>query len=248
MSLIHRRRQSMGTSYKDLPDPYSYSSPSQGESITHSIPDTDAGINFEIARMGKYVQDFRANPLVVKTARNVVSLCNAKDKKCEMNALFLWTKNNFRYVNDPVLAEAIATPVQQLGSLMSPPSLLEAILGDALIRQMDSFGVGQSLLEPPNQIASTPCFDRKQIVRNRVSGDCDEGAIFLGTLLAAVGIVPRFRFGGQKTSDGKCNYHHVWLQGADDQGKWYDMDVTEDDSKLGWFHKDFNCFGHADIF
>lgn len=226
--------------------------PKRGESFSREIPADESGIrNFEVPQMVQYVKQFNAMPRIVKLARRIVSICPAKDKLCEMNALFLWVKNHMRYVNDPVDKEVIATAEYHLDDLAMPPDLVEAILGKELLQQMEGFGVQRSALGmKTNVIHCKACFEQNLSgPRPTTSGDCDEGATLLSTLLAAVGIVPRFRFGGtedSKSSDG-CNYHHVWVQANDGRGSWIDMDVTEAESKLGWFYPHFTCFGATPI-
>jgi hypothetical protein len=246
MSVIHFRR--MGR----LPSADSYPSPGRGQSWKQDIPDDERGIKFEIDRMVKYVKDFRADPVVVKTARRVVQLCAAKDKHCEMAALFTWTKGHFRYVNDPVNAEAIQTPPAQIAEILTPPDVIRAVLGEDLIQQMQGFGIGGAVLAAPNQVLARGCF-RDSIAGpmwHKTSGDCDEGATFLATMLAAIGISSRFQFGGSLDADGRTpNWHHVWTGGYDESsGKWIDMDITEERSNLGWRYPNFNAYGHVPIF
>lgn len=244
MSIIHLRR--MGR----IADPTEEASPGRGESIVRSIPDDEKGIRFEIGRMVRYVRDYRADPKVVKLARRIVQLCAAKDRLCEMKGLFLWTKGHFRYINDPVNGEAIMTAPAMIADIETPPEVIEAILGPDLVRQMQGFGIGAAALTPPSRIECRGCF------RDTLSGaeyigktseDCDSGAIFLGTMLAAIGIVPRFQFGGFAEASGDPNYHHVWVAGKADNGDWIDMDITEEKSTLGWSYP-FQARGHVDIF
>jgi hypothetical protein len=247
---ISRRRQSQLDALNDAP-------PGRGESIQRPMSAGADGIRkLEVPKMVQYVQTFNSDPKVVTLAQRVIQLCEAKDKMCEMNTLFQWVKNHFRYVNDPIDKEAIKTAPRMIGEIMTPPEVIEHILGPELITQMNGFGLGHgSLLEgDPRKrlVLCMGCFDQRLSgpVHSKGSGDCDDGATFLATLLAAVGITPRFRFGGQEDdsmSDG-CNYHHVWVQGQDDKGDWHDMDVTEKRSKLGWFYEGFSCTGVAAIF
>lgn len=249
MNQIHRRRGVPSEALSERP-------PGRGESIVRPMSDTAEGIRrLQVPKMVQYVLEYTGDPDVTKLARRVVSLCKAKDKLCEMNALFLWTKNHMRYVSDPVGKETIATPAMHLAEIMTPPSVVAAILGDRLLEQLRGFGVGRSVMGEDSQTTTIVC---KGCFRNELSGvshgftsgDCDEGSTFLATLIASVGIVPRFRFGGQEDSSSRdgCNYHHVWVQGQDDAGNWVDMDVTEQRSKLGWFHEGFGCTGVATIF
>ena len=248
MNIIVRKRHGahMSGDLAKLPD-----IPKRGGSASTPIPEDESGIrNFEVPRMVQYVKQFNANPRIVKLARKIVSICDAKDKICEMNALFLWVKNHMRYVNDPVDKEVIATAEYHLDDLMMPPDVVRAILGEQLLQQMEGFGIQTSALGKTNVIHCNACFSSGLTgPRPTTSGDCDEGATFLSTLLAAIGIVPRFRFGGtedKRSSDG-CNYHHVWVQANDGRGSWIDMDVTEKESSLGWFYPHFTCFGTTPI-
>lgn len=249
MNVIHRRR---GT----VPEALSERPPSRGETIIRPMSDTSEGIRrLQVPKMVQYVREFTGDPDITQLARRIAQLCEAKDKLCEMNALFLWTKNHMRYVNDPVGKETIATPKLHLAEILTPPEVVRAILGEELIQQMRGFGVGRSVMGDglrTNVLAYKACFrdELSGVHHGATSGDCDEGCTFLATLIASVGIVPRFRFGGQEDAgapDG-CNYHHVWVQAQDDTGNWVDLDVTEKKSKLGWFHDGFGCKGITTIF
>jgi len=55
----------------------------------------------------------------------------------------------------------------------------------------------------------------------RTSGDCDEYAPFTCTLLAAIGIRPRFRFGGRGTE-----LYHVWSEAELRDGVWCNLDPS----------------------
>lgn len=249
MNIIYRRRWSPSDALREAP-------PGPGESIRRSMPDTDEGIRrLEIPKMVQYVREYNSDPDIVKAARTIVSLCEAKDKRCEMASIFEWMKNHFRYVNDPVNKEVLATPRYHLAEVMTPPQVLHAILGDDLLRQMRSIGAGRSFVgsDPRKSIlVCRGCFEERLsgVYHSKTHGDCDEGATFAATMLAAVGIVPRFRLGGRESDqapDG-CSYYHVWVQGLDDDGHWIDFDVTEKRSKLGWFHDGFECTGVVSIF
>lgn len=249
MNIIVRRRMSQAEALSERP-------PGRGEAIIRPMPAGADGIRkLEVPKMVQYVQDFCNTPDVVTLAQRVVQLCEAKDKLCEMSALFNWTKNHFRYVNDPVDNETIKTASRMIGEILTPPEVIAAILGPELIQQMKGFGLGSSVItnDPRKSIIlCRGCFTDRLSgpAHSKTSGDCDDGATFLATLLAAIGITPRFRFGGQEDDsvhDG-CNYHHVWVQAQDDKGEWIDMDVTEKRSKLGWFFESFGCTGVAPIF
>lgn len=250
MNIIVRRRMSQADALAEPP-------PGRGQSILRPMSSGADGIRkLEVPKMVQYVQSFCNTENVVTLAQRIVQLCKAKDKMCEMNVLFQWTKNHFRYVNDPIDNETIKTAPRMIGEILTPPEVIEAVLGPKLIQQMKGFGLGEfsTLGDDPRKslILCKGCFDHRLSgpAHAKASGDCDDGATFLATMLAAVGIMPRFRFGGQEDDsapDG-CNYHHVWVQGQDDKGNWHDMDVTEDRSKLGWFYEGFRCTGVAPIF
>lgn len=240
-----------------LSSPTSYAKdgvPGRGESVREPIPNDERGIRFEIQKMREYVRHFSGDPVVVKLARRITELCPSKDRLCEMEAIFQWVKNHMRYVSDPENKELLSTPVLHISDIMTPPAVIKEILGENLINQMMGFGAGHSLIGDDRRkkiLMCQGCFlhDRLSGPYHRTSGDCDEGAVFLASLLAAVGIVPRFRFGGQESSSASdgCAYHHVWVQAQDDTGNWVDMDVTEEQSKLGWYFDGFGCTGIASI-
>jgi hypothetical protein len=249
MNIIIRRRMSQADAMAEAP-------PGRGQSILRPMPDGADGIRkLEVPKMVQFVREFCNTEDVVTLAQRIVQLCEAKDKLCEMNVLFNWVKNHFRYVNDPVENETIKTAPRMIGEILTPPAIIAAILGPELIQQMKGFGLGDSVItnDPRKSIILCQgCFhDRLSGPQHsKTSGDCDDGATFLATLLAAIGITPRFRFGGQEddSMDDGCNYHHVWVQARDDKGRWHDMDVTEKKSKLGWWYEGFGCTGTASIF
>lgn len=75
----------------------------------------------------------------------------------------------------------------------------------------------------------------------KISGDCDELSTLLASLLTAIGIVPRFRFGGNKQQ----GVHHVWVQ-ANIDGKWLDMDPSL--CKPAGKHHKFQLYASREIF
>lgn len=219
--------------------------PGRGEFFRTPTPNDERGIRFEVEKMVEYVKQFSGDRDVVVLAKRIAELCEPKDKLCEMTALFYWTKNHYRYVNDPVEKEMLTTPPRMVEDILAPPEVIREILGEDLIRQMHGFGVGKSILKRDRELRAESCFkDGRHCPR--ASEDCDSGAVFLATLFAAVGIVPRFRFGGTKAGE-RCNYYHVWTQGQGPGGEWIDFDVTEVSSKPGWFWPHFDCFGRASI-
>jgi hypothetical protein len=233
-------------------DPWADQPPVTGETLRRPISRDESGIRFEIGKMVQYAEHFMGDPVVIKTARTVTQLCPAKNKTCEMAALYQWTKNNFRYINDPDDREVISTPRVQIADIMTPPSVIRAILGDRLIDQMMHYGAKDEIVERlEGQIHAPGCFRASLTgpggVHPRTSGDCDEGATFLSTMLLAAAIPARFRFGGSENSDSSPNWHHVWVQGQNEMGDWVDMDITEPDKKLGWFFPAFKAYGYVPI-
>jgi hypothetical protein len=231
--------------------------PRTGESVLSPMADGQAGINFEVDKMSAYVREFRNDPLVVKTARRLVELCDAKDKTCEMNVMYTWVKNHFRYVNDTVDEEVIQTPASHLREIQTPPDVLRQLLGDNLISQLFGFGVSESLANPKhpgkNNFVCGACFvptglgSTKALHHGKTSADCDEGATFLATMLEAIGIPARFRFGAfTGCGEAEPAYQHVWVQGQNENGDWLDMDVTENDKSFLWFYDQFRCYGVTD--
>lgn len=226
--------------------------PGPGQSRMTPLTDDQAGIDFEIEKCIGYVREYRNDPVVVKTARKLVELCAAKDKVCEMQTIYNWTKDHFRYVNDPIDEETIQTPASQLREIQTPPSILRTLLGDRLIQQLFGFGVAESLTDPKfdgkKNFVCQSCFEPGlggPQHHPKTSGDCDEGATLLATLLAAVGIQTRFRLGAF-TCGAQPAYQHIWVQGRSERGDWIDMDVTEPKRGFGWFYESFRCYGHTD--
>jgi hypothetical protein len=235
-------------------DPFADPVPVTGETIRRPIARDESGIRFEIGKMVQYAEHFMGDPVVIKTARTVTQLCPAKNKSCEMAALYTWTKHNFRYINDPDDREVISTPRAQIADITTPPSVIRAILGDRLIDQMMHYGGGRAhdvVDRLEGQIQANGCFRASLTgpggVHPRTSGDCDEGATFLATMLLAAAIPARYRFGGSENPDSTPNWHHVWVQGQNEMGDWIDMDITEPEKKLGWFFPAFRAYGHVPI-
>ena len=164
---------------------------------------------------------------------------------CEMEALYRWTKNHYRYVSDPVNAETISTPPSQFAEIDTPPEVLRAILGDDLIQRMQGFGVAGAIHEA-NVIECPGCF-RHSIggIIPKTSGDCDEGVTLLASMAASIGIVPRFHLGGY-TSESEDSWSHIW-NGLQHNMDWVNIDLTED-FPIGEFYHGFTVYGHYDIF
>lgn len=171
MNVIHRRRGHPSDALREAP-------PGRGETLVRPMSDTAEGIRrLQVPKMVQYVRHYTGDPDVTQLARRITQLCEAKDKLCEMNVLFQWTKNHMRYVNDPVGKEMIATPKLHLAEILTPPEVVRAILGEELIQQMRGFGVGRSVMGDgfrTNVLAYKACFrdELSGVHHGATSGDC----------------------------------------------------------------------------
>jgi hypothetical protein len=213
----------------------------EGETRRQPLTDDMAGINFEVEKMAGYVRDFSNDPLVVKLVETLVQACPMKDRKCQAATLFAWLKAHFLFLNDPVDREKIKTPHRFVRELETPREIIAWILAPLVGRDIP----GGLLAAPRNFVAiQAPLRDLSWVPDPKFVEDCDGSATILATLLAAAGIVPRFRFGGLpivENGEEVCGWHHVWVQAQLDGG-WVDMDVTEPESTFGWFFPAFRCY------
>jgi hypothetical protein len=213
--------------------------PGPGEVLRTTIPDTMEGIKREMHRMVMHVRQGVGDPVVVDAARMILLASTPKNKISELGALFNWAKAHFHYVNDPVNKEVLQTPARMVRQTQVPRQLLARIL------------------EPIYGMAANGVVDmgRRAAPMNgplpKALGDCDEGASMMAALCGAVGILPRFRFGGDEDS-----LYHVWAQahvprspdyGVHGDDTWVDMDITEPSYTLGEFAP-FKRYAHMDIF
>ena len=122
MNQVIRRRGDPAGALREAP-------PGRGRAIVRPMAGDESGIRkLEVPKMVQYVRHYVSDPTLIQLARRITQLCEAKDKLCEMNALFLWTKNHIRYVNDPLQNETIATPKFHLAEIMTPPEVIRTIL------------------------------------------------------------------------------------------------------------------------
>lgn len=212
--------------------------PRPGQVLRTTVPDTMEGIKFEMHRMVQHVREGYADPVVVDAARMVLLGSQPKNKISELGALFGWAKGHFHYVSDPVGKELLQTPGRMVRQAQAPREMLARILAPIYARPAKGGVVRMDASEMNGPLP-------------KALGDCDEGAIFVASLAAAVGIVPRFRFGG----DGDSLFH-VWVQAQVPPGPdygvsggpvWVDMDVTEPSYELGQFAP-FRKYAHMEIF
>ena len=89
----------------------------EGGAIRRSIPDTVAGINFEVHRMKDYVDYYSGDADVVRIARRVVDRCRDKDALCEARRIYNALLRSTRFVKDPTRKEAIQSPRAMLAEI-----------------------------------------------------------------------------------------------------------------------------------
>lgn len=203
--------------------------PGEGRVIRTSLPDTFDGIRFEIGRMAKYVAEARRDPVVIDAARmaasqwatlvarlseqegNPIDVHN--NKTIALEGIDIWCRNHCVYQSDPAGIELIQTSKRMIKAAKMPRAVLESF--------MEPF---YRALEKENPAFSRVANPAAQIC----SMDCDEGAILVCSMAAAIDITPvAFAFGG----DGGT-LHHTWARVMAD-GTWYDSDITEPSYRLG---------------
>jgi hypothetical protein len=226
---LHKTRQ-MGVAVDARP-------PREGEVLRTRVPDTMEGIRFEMSRMVETVREAVGDPVVVDAARMVLLASTEKNRLSEMAALYGWSKAHFHYVSDPIGKEYMQTTKRMVRQTQVPRAILARILQPIYSRA--SHGVVK--MSGKDMHGPLPM----------ALGDCEEASTFLAGLLGAIGILPRFRFGGAKNS-----LYHVWVQGfappdasmgVGSDGQWIDMDITEKSYDLGQ-HAPFQKYAHMDIF
>lgn len=227
-------------------------SPRDGEVRRTALPDTWDGIRFEIGRMLQYVKDAAKDPIVREHTRRICgqylemagsegrSMDGADPAAVCLEAIDAWCRDHFAYVNDPPGIEVLQTPRRMVKQTRVPPEVLASVMApfyDAMGAVEDPQRV-QDYRPPPL------CW-----------GDCDEGGVLtlghcacapierasLGQEGPKAGLGPlRFRFGGH---DGTL--HHVWsfIRCGD---KWWDVDLTEPDYKLG-DHSRFDHYEEVEV-
>ncbi len=201
--------------------------PGQGEVRRTALPDNFDGIRFEIGRMIEYVRRARRDPFVIAHTRRICEEHAAMGRAVAdpaavcLEAIDLWCRRHYAYVNDPPNIEVIQTPQRMIRQTMVPPEVVRYIVEPCYAAMATAFGSAAAAAYEPSSV----CF-----------GDCDEGGcLFLSKCFcAAVGSPPpdggspyRFRFGGH---DGTLHHVWSWIHGANG---WRDSDLTEPDYALG---------------
>lgn len=162
-------------------------SPRNGEIRRTALPDTFDGIRFEIGRMVKYVQDARKDPLMIDTARVICAnfgkfveemsrregkpISAHNNKTLYVEAIDLWCREYFCYVNDPPNVEVIQTAPRMVKQTKIPREVIEHIM-EPFYKAMEasdpSFYRG-SYTPPPMFIGDCVPFSQKIVVRDRSS-------------------------------------------------------------------------------
>lgn len=161
--------------------------PKDGEVFRTALPDTFDGIRFEIGRMVTYVQDGRKDPLMIETARQ---LCSAygdfvaemgrregqeinvhNNKTLYVEAIDLWCREHFTYVNDPPNIEVIQTGRRMVKQTRVPREVIASIM-DPFFKAMEQAdpSFNRSSYTPPAKfVGDCVPFSQKIVVRERAS-------------------------------------------------------------------------------
>lgn len=191
--------------------------PGPGEARTTMLPGGFDGIKHELARMVKFIQEGRKDPLVIEVARKVAEMSQEAARQTgrkvtddnrdliHLEGLHAWCQDNFVYVRDPAGIELIQTAPRQLRRLNFPPELASAFWAPIQKLAAAKARVDMKAMKLP---------DTKMV------GDSDEAVIISLALAAALGIQPlRMRLGGVNNI-----IHYVW-GAAHLNGKWHDFDI-----------------------
>ena len=201
------------------------------------LPETFEGIQYQIGRLVKYVQLGCRDPLIIEAARLIAAHwtkmveemsrregnpISAHDNHViQLEAIDIWCRHHFCYVNDPDGIEVIQTPRRELKATKVPREVLVHVMEPFYAAmELDNPGAfHRSSYEPP------PLY----------IGDCDEALALELAMCASLGISPvYFRFGGQEDK-----IHHIWGM-VEAGGRKWDVDLTNPEFGLG----DYDEFPH----
>ncbi|HXX92351.1 MAG TPA: hypothetical protein VEN81_01880 [Planctomycetota bacterium] len=235
--VMGRAARQMSQSALDAPPP------SAGEVRRTALPDTFDGIRFEIGRMIKHVKMAEKDPVVQAHVKEITgAYLDYVAEETRMNgseypkdlettlaieAIDLWCRDHYVYVNDPPNIEVIQTPVRMIKQTKVPPEVISYIISPFY----DEFAAYDGKIRVEDYVPPSIYI-----------GDCDEGsACMLGQCICVPGARPlQFKFGGNLET-----LHHVWaLIGGD--GKMYDCDHTEPGYVMGQFSK-FKTYETAEV-
>ncbi len=211
--------------------------PGPGQERHISLPDSHAGVEYELARIVKFIQEGRKDALVIETARKVVELglgtarqlgrkiSHATHPLIALEALHAWCRENFEYINDPVDVELIQTASRQLRRLDFP----------------SEFGNGMwTPIRKAMALQAKKKGDVLVLPKPKMVEDSDEAVIVSLSLAAAVGVSPlKLYLGGKQKT-----VHYVWGAAWAD-GKLRDFDILH--AKFGERHPSIELLDVKDV-
>lgn len=191
--------------------------PAPGQERRTQIPDSMDGIQFEIARIAKFIVEGKRDPLVIATAHKIAELSAGAARQAGgklakeprevswLRGIHAWGRDHFLHVPNPSSTEILKTPARMLRELEIPEEFARAFwepIRDAIAK---AAGRDPATLELP---------------KPRITGSSGV-AVCLGlSLAAALGLGPlRMRLGGHGEA-----LHHVWgqVQAGD---RFHDLDL-----------------------
>lgn len=101
----------------------------------------DLGSFQTTGKMRGLVNGALTDPLVIETARSVVTFCNSRDYDCRAQQIRSWLAEHFQFINDPYGVELLSTPRYLLNAIATrgyaqgdcdDVSILAATLGKAV--------------------------------------------------------------------------------------------------------------------
>lgn len=200
--------------------------PGIGEHFRTRIADSWEGIRFEIGRMVETVRYQIGDALVNDQAGWNLKMWaelqgldeHERRAPLEMTrAQFHWLRGCFIYVPDPHRMEKTQTANRATRMSRVPREVVMAATAP-IYASVRGVPLGKvSLSDLPELV--TP-----------VSGDCDDAAATLATMVATCGIPTRFMLGA---ADGRDDFHHIWAEadvlgdGSDESFSMGAMDLTE---------------------
>lgn len=83
-------------------------------SLLKEVPLGDAGIAASIAEIQRFADQASLDPRIIYLARRIVASVPDRDKAGQADALFWFVKDHIRFINDPLPAEMIQSPIVTL--------------------------------------------------------------------------------------------------------------------------------------
>lgn len=81
-----------------------------GATLLAQIPDGKAGIRETLRVMSRIVKDWKKEPLIRDKAISLAASVPGKNFTGEAREIFLWVRDNIRYINDVTDIETVSTP------------------------------------------------------------------------------------------------------------------------------------------